>query len=192
MSEYYLIAGLPMIRDDLPPPMQPAEFLALCREKLSAAGARKVQALLEDRPDSHPFTVAWREADTRVRNAIVRVRASRSQVEAAPWLRPQKGVDLRAQEEVEAAFRKPDPLRRQQALDALRFRLIDEILGPDQFSLRVLLAYGLKLRLAVKRGRFDPDKGRQKVEAALRAVEHTAGEDRARSPGQADNGEQGE
>lgn len=171
MIDYFFIASLPMIDSETPPPMPLDVFVERCRERLPAPKLASIKALLNDRPSSNPFVTAWRDADTQIRNTLVHLRAGRLKQEPTDWTRPQRGSDLRLQEAVAAAFRQPDPWQREKALNALRHQLIDELQGPQAFGRHALLAYGLKLRLAWKRQRFDPEAGRTRLNQTVRSAE---------------------
>ena len=170
MTDYFLIASLPMIRPDAPPPLTPEAFRARCSDRLGASDVAVIDALLADQPANHPFARAWRNADIQVRNAIARARAAKRRQDATPWLQAHEGYDLSIVEGVEAAFRQTDPRRRELALDALRNRLIDDLQGPDAFGSAALPAYAVKLALAWRRHRFDPEAGSQRLDDALQAA----------------------
>ncbi|MDR2849565.1 MAG: DUF2764 family protein [Verrucomicrobiota bacterium] len=159
MSSLYLIASLPMLSLDAAPGVTPGAFLAACREQLGAADAEAAEALLAGRPLAHPFVEAWTDKEALLRNAAARQRARASGGDAARWLRPAQGCDTRIEAGVEEAFQEGDPLKREKALDRLRWTLLDELQGCDPLSVRVVFAYAAKLALAARRAALDPAKG---------------------------------
>jgi hypothetical protein len=172
MSLTYLLASLPFLTLGNPPPLQPEDLLARALPHLSPAEAEILRDLLSTggQRANHPFALAWRSLDTQMRNAIVLVRAQRLKRLPDPFLRPVEGtvrLDIRAA--VEEAFQAPNPMERERRFDRARWRLLDELAGPDPFTLESLFAYALKLRLVVRWAALRPDVG----EAVLdREVEH--------------------
>jgi hypothetical protein len=165
MSLVYLLASLPYLTLDAPPRVSPAAFLAACGEQVDASVAAAAAALLDDRPDTHPFVQAWRDKEAILRNAMVLRRATRRNADPTPWLRPTTGCDLRVEHGVETAFQLTDPLARERALDRLRWIVADELQGPDPMSEPAVLAYAVRLRLAWRWAHLQPDTGRTRAEA---------------------------
>jgi len=150
MSALYLIASLPALDLDAAPALTPEAFVAGCREQLDSGEAGAAAALVEGRDLDHPFVRAWRDRDTILRNAAARQRAARRGADPALHHKPAAGCDLRIEREVEAAFQAADPLQRERQLDRIRWRVADELQGPDPLTGRAVLAYAAKLRLACR------------------------------------------
>ena len=148
MSTYFLIASLPTLDLETAPALTPAAFDKLCREQLASADAEVAAALTAGRDSDHPYVRAWRNSETLLRNAVARQRALRRHVDAAPYQRPADGCDLRLEHAVDAAFQAPNPLQREQQLDAIRWRMAEELQGYDPMAVRTVLAYAIKLRIA--------------------------------------------
>jgi hypothetical protein len=151
MNYYYLAASLPAVAMGAVPPMDLEAFRNLCSEHLSPRDARALSDLLErdDGPESsHPFVRSWRNRDTRLRNALARLRGQRLQKDAAAFIREAEGFDAQTVSVASEAFAKSDPLQRERAIDAFRWQLIEELAGYNPFAGRAILAYALKLRLA--------------------------------------------
>ncbi len=146
----YMIASLPSLTFDAPPPIGAAEFIELCRENLPAGLASAAVALVEGGECSHAWAAEWKRVETLLRNAVVRQRAVRRGSEAAGYYREAEGVDLRIERGVEGAFQSGDPLQRERALDLLRWQLIEELQGLDPLGQRVILGYALKLKMILK------------------------------------------
>ncbi len=170
MNLYYLIASLPALEMEHAPALAPDAFAALCREHLAPAEAEAAAALAEGRDSDHPYARAWRNTETLLRNAAARQRALRRGTDAALHQRPADGCDVRLERAVEEAFQAPDPLQRERRLDALRWRLAEELQGFDPLDARVVLAYALKLRLAVRWAARTPEAGRAAAAALTDAA----------------------
>ena len=77
-------------------------------------------------------------------------------------------ADTRIEPAVNAAFDEINPLRREQALDRLRWQLADEMQGVQPISENVVLAYAVKLRLALRLQSLDAAAGRAKFDELTR------------------------
>jgi hypothetical protein len=160
MNLIYLLSSLPMLSLDAAPSVTPDAFLAACREQLGAADAEAAEALLSGRPLAHAFVAAWTDKETILRNAAARQRArAAGGGEAARWLRPVHGCDKRIEDGVDGAFQESDPLKKEKALDRLRWTLIEELQGYDPLSVRVIFAYAVKLALATRWASLDTARG---------------------------------
>ncbi len=170
MSLFYIIACLPRLTLTDKPLLTLDEFKALCAAQLCKEDHRTVR-LLVDGPDydngndtrTHAFVAAWRNREIQIRNAIARLRAARRKTDAAGAVRPHDGFDVYIEEATEHAFDQPDPLERERALDRIRWSVLDELQGVDPFALPVILAYGVKLRLAWRWTTLDAEEGRRRV-----------------------------
>jgi hypothetical protein len=60
---------------------------------------------------------------------------------------------------VEDAFDEPDPLRREKALDKIRWRVAEELQGPDPLDVRGVFAYAVKLALLARWAALTPEQG---------------------------------
>lgn len=163
MSIPYLIASLPTLALDAPPPLTVAEFREACGRVLSPPAATTVAALLDGQPCEHPFVAGWRDRETQLRNAVARRRAARNSQDPGLFQRPVTGCDLRLAQGVEAAFEQPDPLRREQALERLCWSVLDELQGPQPHSFEVLLAYAVRLQLTVRAAQREAEAGRARI-----------------------------
>jgi hypothetical protein len=153
---YYLVASLPMLAFDSPPPLRSGTFLRLCREQ-----APELLPLLErvsfDLPvsragDPEPWRgyAAWEAA---LRNELAVQRARRLGIDPEPWLRPAPFVaGLPAM--VKEALAAGTPLAVETALDQRRWLRLDELENDGGFGLGRLVAYRLKLLLLERRQAF--------------------------------------
>ena len=161
MNRYFLISSLPLLNLGQAPRITAEGFLAVCREQLGdGANMGAVEALMTSKPSTHPFVTAWRNKDTALRNAIVKARADNA--DPAQWLRPVLGDDDSEIERlVEEAFRQSDPLRQENALDKARWILVEGLQGLDPTDIKVVLAYAVKLSLALRWAALDAERGRE-------------------------------
>lgn len=170
MKYYYFAASLPMLAPEELPPMSFKHFRVLCGEHLAASDLRALDALTaEDAAgeSDRPFAREWLARERTIRNAVAVARAQRLRVDPAPFLREPVEYAADIQRGVAEALAKETPLDRESALDRLRWRLIEEITGYDEFSGRALLAYGLKLRIAEHWASLDSDEGRSQFDALV-------------------------
>lgn len=170
MNYYYLAASLPMVSLGREPLLNSGAFRALCEEHLAVEDLAVLAALLdrEGQGTTHPFVRAWRDRETRLRNAIVRQRAARLGIDAGTQLRPAEGFDLYTVKAVEEAFARVSPAERELELDRFRWAVLDELGGLNPFALTAVLAYALKLRLAERWSRLEGDEGRRRMDELVR------------------------
>lgn len=169
MPYYYLIASLPMLTLGQVPALGEDAFRERCRSQLAPADAEAVEDVFISGGErvEHDFLAAWRPRETRLRNAVVRVRAQRLARAPDPFLRPEQGFDVHTLRAVAAAFHQPSPLDREFELDRFRWQVLDELAGPAPFTASAVLAYAFKLRLALRWSRLEAVRGRQVVESLV-------------------------
>ena len=174
MNLEYFIASLPMLLPGQPAVLSVDDFRASCASSLDGALADAVEAIFDDRPSRHPFVRAWRDSENLLRNAIARKRASRLNVADVPQLAT-SGTDTSIEPAVASAFDEVNPLRRETALDKIRWRIIDEMQGVEPLSENVVLAYAVKLTIAHHLALLDNKKGLQNFDKLTEAgdVERT-------------------
>ena len=184
-SYYYLVASLPTLFFDEEAPITSAEFLATCDRMLDAADARDIHGLMDNYSDfaltlrevgntpGNPGRAKaacihqWLARETEIRNTIIRLRAAKVSVDAKPFLRPCRELDLYTEKAVAEAMSRPQPLEREFGLDQLRWSLLDDLSRFDPFGLPAVMAYALKLKLVERWGALTAEKGRAVVEEYL-------------------------
>jgi hypothetical protein len=138
VSRYFLIASLPAIALTQPPPIPRARLLEQAAEQLAPRDVVKVRAALEGVPSA---------AELRIRVACARQRAAR-------WGQDPRGLPdpglprLLLEQEAAEALRAAHPLERERALDALRWRTIDDEFATAPFSAAAVAGYAGQLALA--------------------------------------------
>ena len=192
-SYYYLVASLPALFLDEELPIKTAEFLAVCDRWLNTDDARDIHCLMDNHsasakasgfakatPDTTPDTTAdrlecikgacanqWLARETEIRNTIGRLRAAKVRVDAEPFLRPCRELDLYTEKAVAEAMSKLQPLERELDLDRLRWSLLEDLPRFDPFGLPAVIAYALKLKLVERWSALTVEKGRTVVEEYL-------------------------
>ncbi len=161
---YYLVASLPMLRPDDPPPLDSPAFLELCREQAAAEDHALLARISLDSLELLPGDpAAWGDYalwETALRDELAVQRAQRLGLDPEPFLRPAPffaGLTAVAREALGAGT----PREVEAALDRRRWSRLDEIETGTQFSLGRLVVYRLKLLLLERRQRFQPEPGRQ-------------------------------
>lgn len=161
---YYLVASLPMLRPDDPPPLASPAFLERCREQAAAEDHALLARISLDAPEILPGDpAAWREYaswETALRDELAVQRGQRLGLDPEPFLRPAPfvaGLTAVSREVLGAGT----PREVEAALDRRRWSRLDEIETGTQFGLGRLIAYRLKLLLLERRQRFQPEPGRQ-------------------------------
>ena len=178
-SYYYLVASLLTLFLDEESPITPAEFMAACDQWLDTDDVRDIRCLMDnhstcakasaDRPERAQAACIyqWLARETEIRNAIVRLRAAKIRVDAEPFLRPCRELDLYTERAVAEAMSRPQPLERELGLDQLRWSLLDDLSRFDPFGLPAVIAYALKLKLVERWSALTVEQGRAVVEAYL-------------------------
>jgi len=170
---YYLLPSLPRLQLGAPAPISRGELARRCRELLPEEDAREVATALDGQIDALRSLAgrAWFDRETQLRNAVARRRAQALDTPPAPHLRRHGGYRVDVDAAVEAAFAESDPLRRERALDELRWRLLGELEAIDRWGLPAVLAYGFRLLLAERWAGFDTETGWAAVEGFLATLE---------------------
>lgn len=170
----YLLSTLPDFGPEGVPPMAPEELLERCRAFLPS---RELTALADPEAaangsgDAAETARRWLDGERQIANAIARRRATFWDLGPAGQARDHRGFLVMVEEGVASAFDAPHPLARQRALDALRWRLLDELAGPVPWGFPALFAYAQRLRIAWQWAERDPALGREALGRTLDAIE---------------------
>lgn len=164
-----------MLLEDQPAKISLAEFSALCDEHLTpelATAAAEITALAgavasdnSNQPrqaSHHPFVEAFRDCETELRNAIASERAKRRGSASRIEPRETSSCDASIVQAVAAAFAAKDPLSRELALDAIRWRSLTGLQGISPFSEATILSYAGKLALNSRRFSISDESGMQR------------------------------
>lgn len=193
----YLLASLPTPRLGDAPTVTSDAFLEACGRVLSDARNRELAAAFappaeptdrdarSDESSLGPTARAWAERVDHVEDAVVRARCARTGRDPEPYLRRPQGIRVDVVEAVARAFDAADPGVRERSLDAVRWRLADELATSDPAGFAALFARAVQLALAERRAAWGVDAGWAALEAALRRLE---GPPEASRPGEAADG----
>ncbi len=167
---YYLVASLPMLRPEEPPPLASLAFLELCREQASARDHALLARVGFDDPVSRPGDPpAWRDFaawETALRDELAVQRAQRLGRDAAPFRRQAPfiaGLAAAVKEALAAA----NPREGELLLDRRRWRRLDDIEPGTGFAAGRLVVYRLKLLLLERQQLWRPGPGREAFRGAL-------------------------
>lgn len=172
MAADYLIASLPALAFDAPPPCSMEAFLAQCRDQLGNAAADELAALANGvAPQSPtPIAQAWLDLDARLRNAAAAERARAAGRDASKWLRPASGCSIFWSARISAAFQEKDPAKRDRALDLARWDAAGELVPPHApLSKAAAYAYAIRLAISIRRAAISQDAGNQVFNRLTRA-----------------------
>ncbi|QJT09231.1 DUF2764 family protein [Oceanidesulfovibrio marinus] len=159
---YYLLASMPLLTPGKTPAVTSGGFLAAAVTALPQRLYEVVERVMreEESAGDHPFLAAVADTEAQIRNAEAERRAEKRGTEPGPHL-PFAHVDLSVAHGVEQAFQADSPLHRQRELVALRFGALDDMLVVRPYGEEAVLAYALKLRLALRLANIDPEEGRE-------------------------------
>ncbi len=164
MGYYFLAGSLPMLGFDEPVKITTTDFLSACESHLATAEYATLVGALDAAPAQHGFVRAWRDRDCQIRNTLAAARSQHRGTDAQPYLRTHVGFDVATHNAVQEAIGRPHPLERERGIDQLRWATLDELAGPDMFSLEYLIAYGLKLQILERWATMDDEAGNEQVE----------------------------
>ncbi len=170
----YLLATLESFTLDDPPPLAVAELGDRCRSFLrpdALAALTDPESAAEGTGPVAALARRWRDGERQLRNAVARRRAARWGVSPDEALRPHAGFRVEVEDEVARSFETPSPLVQARVLDALRWRLLDELAREEPWGFAALFAYARRLDLAEAWTRRTPDAGRAALARALERIE---------------------
>ena len=175
---YYLVASLPLLRPDDPPPFSSAAWLELCREH--AAGndhallARISFDSLGALPGDHAVWQSYSSWETALRNELAVQRAQRLGLSPDPFLHQapfHAGLHALAREALAAGT----PRAVEATLDRRRWSRLEGLEAGTQFDLGRLIVYRLKLLLLERKSRLQAGPGLESFTAAYaRVLDHAA------------------
>jgi hypothetical protein len=146
----YLIASLPMLHFGMRPPFSFERFLELCRPFTPEKDYQLIRILPQPEryleTDKRRLVIQrWIAFDTALRNALVRFRATKKQIEPATYLRP-AGYDVPSVgPAVLTAGIHPSILDVEKTLDETRWKALEELATGHYFDLDFLIIYAYQL-----------------------------------------------
>lgn len=134
------------------PPFSPDKFLERCREFIPVKDCQVLSGLPETEKAGSLKTAGttvkkWIDFDLRLRNELVKIRASRKNLEAAKYLRQDGFSGSAIVHLAQAAMRIPALLEAEDFLAQARWQALDELGFGHYFDLDFLIIYAYKLRI---------------------------------------------
>jgi hypothetical protein len=174
----YLLSTLPSFGPYDTPPFTLEALLERCRPYLAEGELLALsdpEAGVGVAGEAGAVARRWWDGERQLRNAVARRRAAAWGVSPEPYLREHEGFRVEIEDGVGRAYEAAHPLDRERALDALRWRLLDDLAGVVPWGFAALFAYAQRLRIAQAWAGRTVDDGRRWLQATLdRLEEHHA------------------
>lgn len=150
MSYEYLVASLPTLALDEPPPISADEFRFHCQGPLRDEDLEDLILILDGRASEGrcPFCRRWFSIDAQIRNAVARARATARGIDARGHLRAHSDFDSYAEKAARDAYGRRNPLERERALDEYRWDSLERLAFGETFGISAVLAFAVKLQIA--------------------------------------------
>jgi hypothetical protein len=152
MAEFYpyLIASLPMLHFGMKMPFSFERFLEVCRPLIPEKDLQLLRTIPHpehyiEGGKRHRIIQKWIEFDVAFRNELVRIRATRKNIEPAKYLRPHRYSDSLITSSVVAASINTSVLDAEETLDETRWKALEELATDHYFDLDFLITYACKL-----------------------------------------------
>lgn len=108
--------------------------------------------------DASPFLKSFLRFESGVRNALVVARAKANKWDPEAWLR--SGIEVvEVSQVVQAVLGAPDPLQAELTLEHERWNVIEQLSALSSFELDSILAYKIKLLIAIRCAIFNKERG---------------------------------
>lgn len=150
----YLISSLPMLRFGAKPPFSFEKFLNITSESVSENDIKAIKTCAgidESIYDKTQSTLGkWRAFETTLRNALVKIRASRKHIDPDKYLRHDKHEDPYINNIAMNAYKNPSILESEKILDEERWHALEELSLGHYFDLDFLIVYANKLLILEK------------------------------------------
>ena len=180
---HYLVASLPALSLEAPPPFSPDEFRFKCQGVLSKADLAELDLLLAGKSAEGraAFSRAWAGGDAQIRNTAAKTRGAKLGVEAKSFLKSHPGYAVWLDKEVTDALAKASPLAREMGLDLARWKFVEDLARADASGLPAVLAFAVKLMLAARWAAMKEEAGRERLEQLVSQLEENAAQSGAAS-----------
>jgi len=169
MSVAFLLSSLPSLEFGASAPLSVADYRARC-ECINGINLKDFDAVEAGIPGSHSFTLAYSNALTEFKNVTAFYRASK-------W----EGEDIRIQErsisdyhvdlrkKITEACGEKNPLKREAALEQVRWQMAEELAGMGYFSEAKAYAYIIKLQINSRLSSLSDELGKKAIEEFINA-----------------------
>ncbi len=172
MSVTYLLSSLPTLELGAAAPFSVEEYRRRC-EGMDGISINDFDAVRAGIPGSHPFTLAYANVLTEIKNITAALRASKwenSDIRVSERSYSNYHVDLH--QKIAEAINIQNPLDREIALERARWQMADELAGTDYFSEAKLYAYIVKLQINNRLAGLNEEVGKATVEDFIKANDH--------------------
>ena len=172
MSYYYLIASLPLLTLESTQMPSVDDFMELCAENLPSELCNqlaKVTAIPRDLA-SCTSEEKWNSFETALRNRVATWGAHKTKADVTKYLRYESDVFVSLEKEVEDAFDNDNPMKVEQALDAIRWQFLDNLETGNEFNFDKLFIYKVRLLIKSKWANLNVEKGEEQVKATVELI----------------------
>lgn len=171
-SYIYLVASLPMLHFGARPPFSFERFLELCSGLVSESDKELLarSSHLDVFPSASSGLEAfrtWLSFEVALRNELTKIRASRTHVDAARYLRTDVSSDISLTHIALAAHRNPSIREAERFLDQQRWQKLEELALGHYFDMTVLVSYAQKLLILERWERIRNARAPELLEEAL-------------------------
>lgn len=167
----YFIASLPLLNFTGKAPLSCPQFIERAKDFISEVDACVLNKVLHADELATgclcPTFAQWIDFNRRLRNEVVKIRASRKHVDPLKYLRGDSFSDGWLAHAVSAAHRNPSLIEAERQLDGLRWQFLEELEAGHYFDLDVLVVYLLKLRILERWAMADTVEKEKLLEGAL-------------------------
>jgi len=175
VSLYYLVASLPHLAFGERPPFSSERFRFLLRGLLDPSQERDLDLVLAARPGGEdPFVDEWAEAGDVVQRAQAALRLARACKRGGDCGTPPLPAHAAARR-IEAAYELSSPLETEQAVDRIRWSLLDELTLNRHFEFRQVLAYAVRLAMLERWAALTDEAGQARIETLTDEAAAAAG-----------------
>jgi hypothetical protein len=173
----YVIASLPLLHFGMKPPFSFERFLEACRQFIPEKDYQLLRTLPQPEQyleggKRHQIIRKWIEFDVAVRNELVRIRATRKQVEPATYLRPERYGISSLGPVIMAASMNASILDAEKILDETRWKALEEFATGHYFDLEFLITYAYQLLILQRWENIRSADGANLLEQALHQGYH--------------------
>jgi hypothetical protein len=170
MSVVFLLSSLPTLEPGGEAPLSVEEYRSRC-ECVSSINLSDFDAVAAGTAGSHPFTVAYSNAITEIKNATAFFRASKWEgVRISERSHSNYHVSLR--QKIIEACNIQNPFEREVALARILWQMVEELAGMAYFSAGKAYAYIVKLQINARLASLNNELGKQVIEEFIKANDH--------------------
>lgn len=165
MTEFYLVSSLPVLTFGQFSPLTISQFLRSAEGVVSESDLQDLRLIFAGRSEDaeNPCVRAWHDKDTQIRNAVARHRASVIGPEAQARDRMHAGFSVWIENEVQQAFSRSNPRKRERGLDHIRWNAAGEIMQSDPYGFGYVTGYAVQLQIAQRWAGLTNEKGKTEV-----------------------------